>query len=155
MLKDAQETKKKQLEAQQNLMEQTARYSCVLLESLEIMEELIEKHMIEFQSEKYVLTQQSLKVQADALLLKIKSLYLEVLNETYTKETVPALKTISKHLDKQSEQVRSEIQSSRARINRYESVGQEFNNIVSEYTSLREAFKQKKWTLDKLKSYCP
>lgn len=147
--------REKKLEMQQTVMEQTTRYLCVLLESLEIMKELIEKHMIDFQSDKYLVTQQSLKVQADALLLKIKSLYLEVLNETYTKDTVPALKTISKQLDKQVEQVKGEMQNSRARVNRYESVGQEFNNIVSEYTNLREAFKQKKWTLDKLKSYCP
>lgn len=68
------------------------KYVSTLLESLKIMENLVEKHIIEIQMEQYATNTESLKVQCDALLLKIKSLYLEILIETYTK-------VLSKYID--------------------------------------------------------
>lgn len=142
-------------ENDQILKEQYTKYTSTLLESLQIMENLLQKHMIEIQNEQHVSKCESLEVQCDALYLKIKSLNLEILCETYTKETVPALKKIHKELVAKAEHVENDIRASQARLNRYESVGQEFNNIVNEYSKLRDAIKQKKWTLEKLKSYCP
>lgn len=137
------------------LKEQYTKYISTLLESLKIMEDLLNKHMLEIQKEQYYLRSESIQVHCDALYLKIKSLRLEILCETYTKETVLALKKISKEMEAKSDQIENDIQSSKVRLSRYESVGQDFNCIVNEYSKLREAIKQKKWTLDKLKSYCP
>lgn len=142
-------------ENHQTLKEQYTKYTSTLLESLQIMENLLLKHIIEIQKEQYASKSESLEVQCDALYLKIKSLHLEILCETYTKDTIPALKKISKEMETKSEQVENEIRASKARLNRYESVGQDFNCIVNEYSKLQEAIKQKKWTLNKLKSYCP
>lgn len=119
------------------------------------MEDLLLKQILEIQKEQYASRSESIAVQCDALYLKIKSLYLEIMCETYTKETVMALQKIHKELEKKGEQTEKDIQASKARLNRYETVGQDFNSIVNEYSKLREVLKQKKWTLDKLKSYCP
>lgn len=140
-------------ENDKTLKEQYTKYTTTLLESLQIMENLLQKHVIEIQNEQNVSRSQSLEVQCDALYLKIKSLHLEILCETYNKETVPALKKISKELEAKSEQTENDIRASRLRLNRYESVGQDFNCIVNEYGKLRETIRQKKWTLDKLQSY--
>ena len=142
-------------ENHQTLKEQYTKYTSTLLESLQIMENLLQKHIIEIQKEQYDSKRESLEVQCDALCLKIKSLHLEILCETYSKDTLPALKKISKEMETKGEQVENEIREAKARLNRYESVGQDFNCIVNEYSKLREAIKQKKWTLEKLKSYCP
>lgn len=152
-LKAAENLKKTMEENDQALKEQYTKYTTTLLESLQIMENLLQKHMIEIQNEQNVSQSESLEVQCDALYLKIKSLHLEILCETYTKETVPALKKISKELEAKSEQTENEIRASRLRLNRYESVGHDFNCIVNEYGKLRETIKQKKWTLEKLQSY--
>lgn len=154
-LEELENQKKAQEEYETAMKENYFKYITTLLESLKIMENLVEKHIIEIQLEQYATNTESLKVQCDALLLKIKSLYLEILVETYTKETIPALKKISLELTKQTQEVEGEIQASRLRLNRYESVGPEFNAVVNEYSQLRETIKQKKWTLEKLKSYCP
>lgn len=143
------------VEDDQILREQFTKYISTLLDSLAIMEELVEKHMLEIQMEQHSNQAEWLTVHCDALLLKIKSLHLEILCETYTKDTVPALKKIAHDLETSAEQVEGEIQASRARLNRYESVGQGFTDIVKEYGQLRETLKQKKWALDKLKTYCP
>jgi len=136
------------------MKEQQSKYTSTLLESLLIMEELVEKHLIEVQSEQYNVKGQSLQVQCDALLLKIKSLHMDILLETYTKDTIPALMKISKEQKTSAEQIESEFQSSKARLNRYESVGNDFNNLVEEYGQLKEMIKQKKWTIEKLQKYC-
>jgi len=151
--KDKQQKKVKE----ENLLmmkEQQSKYTSTLLESLAIMEELVEKHLIEFQSEQYNTKGQSLQVQCDALLLKIKSLHMDILCETYTKDTIPALIKISSEQITCAEQTESEFQSSKVRLNRYESVGNDFNNLVDEYSQLKEMIKQKKWTLEKLQKYC-
>lgn len=137
------------------LMEQYSKYTSILLESLKILEELIKKHLLEFQKEQYASKCESLEVQCDALLLKVKSLHLEILCETYTKETISALRKISKEMETKQEKIEKDITASKCQLHRYESVGQDFNSIVNEYSQLREAIKQKKWTLEKLKSYCP
>ena len=152
-LKASESIKKTMEENDKTLKEQYTKYTTTLLESLQIMENLLQKHVIEIQNEQNVSRSQSLEVQCDALYLKIKSLHLEILCETYTKETVPALKKISKELEAKSEQTENDIRASRLRLNRYESVGQDFNCIVNEYGKLRETIKQKKWTLKKLQSY--
>lgn len=147
--------KKSQLENEQILQQQYSKYMSTLLESLKIMENLIKKHMMDIQMKEYEAKSDWLQVQCDALLLKIKSLHLEILCETYTKDTVPALRKILKDLEARQEQVDKETQECRGRLSRYESVGQDFNDIVKEYSQLREAIKSKKWTLEKLKSYRP
>jgi len=136
------------------MKEQLSKYTSTLLESLVIMEDLVEKHLIEFQSEQYSTKGQSLQVQCDALLLKIKSLHMDILCETYTKDTIPALFKISNELITSAEQTESEFQSSKVRLNRYESVGTDFSNLVDEYSQLKEMIKQKKWTIEKLQKYC-
>ena len=141
-------------EKKHNLKEKRSKYTSTLLDSLQIMEELVQKQLIHLQSEQYQVNGQWIKVQCDALLLKIKALHLEILCETYNKETSPALHTISKQLSANMEQTAADIQASKARLNRYESVGQDFNQLVAEYAQIKEAIKQKKWTLEKLKTYC-
>jgi len=154
-LDESNNKKKAQFEESLALREAHSKYMSTLLESLKIMEEILQKHVMEIQMEQYSNQSQWLQIQCDALLLKIKSLNLEIMCETYTKDTVPALRKILKDLEARSEQVESETQAARARISRYESVGHDFNEIVKEYSQLREAIKSKKWTLEKLKSYCP
>lgn len=87
-----QNQKKAQEEHETLMKEHHFKYVSTLLESLKIMENLVEKHIIEIQMEQYATNTESLKVQCDALLLKIKSLYLEILIETYTK-------VLSKYID--------------------------------------------------------
>ncbi|XP_032791809.2 HAUS augmin-like complex subunit 4 [Daphnia magna] len=135
------------------LKEQYTKYTTILLESLHIMENLLQEHMVDGENRRNIAKSESLEVQCDALYLKIKSLHLEILYETYTEQTVPALKKISKEVETKSEQIENEIRASQLRLNRYKSVGEEFNCLVKEYSKLREAIKQKRWTLDKLKSY--
>lgn len=135
------------------LKEQYTKYTTILLESLQIMENLLQEHLIGSEIRRSVAKSESLEVQCDALYLKIKSLHLEILFETYTEETVPALKKISKELETKFDQIENEIRASRVRLSRYKSVGEDFNCLVKEYSKLREAIKQKKWTLEKLESY--
>ena len=79
---------------------------------------------------------------------------MDILCETYTKDTIPALFKISNELITSAEQTESEFQSSKVRLNRYESVGTDFSNLVDEYSQLKEMIKQKKWTIEKLQKYC-
>ena len=145
----------KELEVKmQNSREQHAKCTTTLLESLNLMEDLLKQQLLNMQHDQYQVNGQHLKAQVDALVLKIRSLHLEILCETYNKDTIPALSMISKQLMASANETRSEIESCRTRLERYQSVGKDFNNLVQEYRQIKEAIQQKKWTLDKLKSYC-
>lgn len=146
--------KKANEEKQCSVKEQRSKCVSTLLDSLLILEELLTKHLLELQCDQYQINGQWIKIQCDALLLKIKALHLEVLCETYNKETTPALHCIAQQLSHNIDQSKDDVETSKAHLSRYESVGQDFNLLVDEYGKLREAIKQKKWTLEKLKSYC-
>ena len=117
-LEELENQKKAQEEYEAAMKENYFKYITTLLEGLKIMENLVEKHIIEIQIEQYATNTESLKVQCDALLLKIKSLYLEILVETYTKETLPALKKISSELTKQTQEKQSNKRSGHLKSSR-------------------------------------
>ncbi|XP_052815256.1 HAUS augmin-like complex subunit 4 [Mya arenaria] len=149
------ENDKLQLEEnKRQLKEDTAKkekqfevYYQTLLDSLHLLEVLISKYKLGKQLEKDTINSEWLYAKCDAMSLKIKMVELQILTETYTVDTVQSLKKIRQHLDgAYKEADREKLQREQA-VRSYESVGNGFEQIVTEFGQLKQELENKQWAL--------
>lgn len=74
----------------------------------------------------------------------------QYLTETYTAETVPALKKIRGYLETACRQALDEYENSLKKLQEYESIGLGFDDLVNEYASILNEIKEKTWALNEL-----
>jgi len=92
-----------------------------------------------------------LSAKCEALVLKLKCLELEILNATYTRESVAALRKIRNRLTEQTKEVQSELLNLKATLEQYQQCGPEFSELVREYARLQKEIEGKKWALSELR----
>lgn len=134
-------------EDQRKKEKQFTAYYQVLLDSLHLMQSLISKYKLGQQLEKDTITAEWLYAKCDAMCLKIKIVELQILCDTYTIETLDSLRIIRKKLEeahKDSEKEKVHVEQA---IKAYECLGQEFDQIVSEFGKFKDELENKQWAL--------
>jgi len=141
------------LEGLKKQVEQVNRqHRQLLAQVLENLETLV-THYYAGSKEKYHMAIVNYMVEKSrALQLKLKLLEMEILNSTYTKESVAAMKKIGRKLEEKTAAVTEEIESLQTKLVQYKLAGPEFNTIVTEYARLQKEIEGKKWALDKFGS---
>jgi len=92
-----------------------------------------------------------MSAKCEALVLKLKCLELEILNATYTRESVAALRKIRSRLTDQTKEVQSELLNLKSTLEQYNQCGPEFSELVREYARLQKEIEGKKWALSELR----
>ena len=90
--------------------------------------------------------------KCEALELKLKCLELEILNATYTKDSVAALRKVKNRLMDQMANAQKELLDLSSTLEQYSKCGPEFCEIVKEYARLRKEIEGKKWALGELRN---
>jgi len=125
-------------------------YYKTLLESLEVLERLITRHRLSAQKEKDKITGEYLMARCDALCLKVRQHELSILCDTYQQQNVQALTAIENSVNKTLGNSESEYSQVKQSLQTYEGVGQGFDEIVQEFTRLREEIDNKTWAMREL-----
>ncbi|XP_033755196.1 HAUS augmin-like complex subunit 4 [Pecten maximus] len=125
-------------------------YYKTLIESLELLEEVVSKHRFQNQTEQNTVTTEWLVGRCDGLCLKIRLLEMQVLCDTYTKDTVKALHSVRDHLDTNFRDSDKEFHHISQALRSYESVGMGFDELVEEFRKLKEEKDNKQWALAEL-----
>ena len=94
-----------------------------------------------------------MSAKCEALVLKLKCLELEILNATYTRESVAALRKIRSRLSEQTKEVQSELLNLKSTLEQYNQCGPEFGDIVREYARLQKEIEGKKWAPSALREW--
>lgn len=146
------EEKKLLKKERQNKDRQFSLYYQTLLDSLELIEQLISRHKLQNQAEHDTVTTEWLVARCDGLCLKIRLMELQILCDTYTKETVKALSKVREHLDVAMKEKRKEYTHATEALKSYESVGMGFDDLVEQYKILKEEIENKQWALNELQN---
>merc|ERR1712226_178792 len=96
-----------------------------------------------------------LGAKAEALVLKLKCLELEILNATYTNDSVAAIRIIRSRLTKLLEESEEELVTLRSTLSQYQAAGPDFAPIVLEYARLQKEIEGKRWALNELRGTEP
>ncbi|XP_078688541.1 HAUS augmin-like complex subunit 4 isoform X1 [Branchiostoma floridae x Branchiostoma belcheri] len=128
------------------------QYYQILLQTLESLERIVKHHRLKSQLDNNNIISEWLVQRFDAMELKIKVVESQVLCDTYTADTVAALKQIRRHLDPTPYD--SEYTQSVQQLQAYRSVGMGFDSLVQEYGQLQEAIQNKQWGLTELQKTC-
>jgi len=91
-----------------------------------------------------------LGAKAEALVLKLKCLEFEILNATYTKDSVAAVRIIRSRLTRMLEDLEEELVTLRSTLSQYQAAGPDFSVIVMEYARLQKEIEGKRWALNEL-----
>ncbi|XP_041375910.1 HAUS augmin-like complex subunit 4 [Gigantopelta aegis] len=127
-------------------------YFQTLVDSLKILVEITKKYCLQGQSEFDTHTSNWLVTKCDAMCLKVKLLELEVLCDTYTAESIEALRVIKSHLKTAMDSTEKDYSNKCQTLKAFEAVGMGFDRLVEEYTVLRGELENKRWALSELKN---
>ncbi|XP_061163614.1 HAUS augmin-like complex subunit 4 [Saccostrea echinata] len=152
------ESQKRKLEEDKHQLErlyivrekQFQTYYQTLLDSLHLLEELISKYRLQSQAEHDTVSSEWLVAKCDGLCLKIKLVELQILCDTYTMETTKALLKIKETLHSAKEEADKSKTYVTKTLQTYESLGSEFDELVTEYQRLKEEIDNKEWALSEL-----
>lgn len=92
-----------------------------------------------------------MNAKCEALVLKLRCLELEILNATYTRESIAALRKIRNRLTEQMKEAQSELLNLKTTLEQYHQCGPEFSELVREYARLQKEIEGKKWALSELR----
>ncbi|CAD5117401.1 DgyrCDS6174 [Dimorphilus gyrociliatus] len=85
-----------------------------------------------------------IRTRSEALHLKMKLTEMELVLDTYSSQSIEALKCISSRLNNQVDARSHEIDNLTTKIQAYENVGGEFDSLVKQYVTLVEDMQDKK-----------
>uniref|UniRef100_A0A8C0A5X1 HAUS augmin like complex subunit 4 n=1 Tax=Bos mutus grunniens TaxID=30521 RepID=A0A8C0A5X1_BOSMU len=146
---------KSQQEEQMVLLEKkSATYSQVLLRCLALLQRLLQEHRLKTQSELDRINAQYLEIKCSAMILKLRMEELKILSDTYTAEKVEVHRLIRDRLEGAIRLQEQDMEKSRQVLNTYEVLGEEFDKLVKEYTQLKQAAENKRWTLQEFNKAC-
>eukprot|EP00741_Cyanophora_paradoxa_P007334 tig00001107_g7094.t1 len=91
-----------------------------------------------------------LEAKCDITALKLTVVKNQYRVDTYTKETVPALRRIRTLLNERLQRARDAHEGASQRLSQFEGIGSEFRALVDEYTQLQESLEHQEFALESL-----
>ncbi|ELU12924.1 hypothetical protein CAPTEDRAFT_198726 [Capitella teleta] len=144
----------REIKKEQSIQEtQYSEYYQNLLRSLSLLESLVKNRRLKSQVESDEVSTLWLTTRCDALCLKIKIFELQILCDTYHEGTVQALRKIRGEIDRAIHSTEYDLKQVDQTLAAYEAVGSGFDNLVQEYTRLKDEIDNKKWALRELKQH--
>jgi len=113
---------------------------------------LINKHYTSSKLQSTSVQVQYMRAKCETLRLKIKSLEMEVINTTYNKEAIKAIKLVRTRLLEKIQRTEAELSTLGNRISQYRGISSEFGDLVKEYAKVLKKIEEKKWALRELNS---
>ncbi|XP_057642846.1 HAUS augmin-like complex subunit 4 [Chionomys nivalis] len=129
------------------LEKKRAAYSQTLLRCLTLLQRLLQEHRLKTQSELDRINAQYLEVKCSAMILKMRMEEVKVLSDTYSAEKVEVHRLIRDRLEGAIRLQEQDMEKSRLVLKTYEVLGEDFENLVKEYTQLKQATENKRWAL--------
>lgn len=129
------------------LEKKRAAYAQVLLRCLTLLQRLLQEPRLKTQSEIDRINAQYLEVKCGAMILKLRMEELKILSDTYSAEKVEVHRLIRNRLEGAIHLQKQDLEKSRQVLNTYEVLGEEFDQLVKEYTQLKQAIENKRWAL--------
>ncbi|CAL1540088.1 unnamed protein product [Lymnaea stagnalis] len=124
-----------------------------LLESLSVLDTMINDFKLGHQAEIDDAKVEFLTARCEGLCLKVRLTHQRVLCDTYTADAVKALKKIGDHLHAAIKQMEAELTATSHSLQTYHAVGPEFRKVVQEYTRLKKDIEIRQWGLQELKKH--
>lgn len=128
----------------------TLKYLEVLMQSFTVLEKLISEYKLRLQSENDKTNVKCLTVRCQTSQLKLRSIELQLLCDTYTAETTRALKQIKNHLNEKQTECERELNTLTKALELYQSIGFGFDQLVAEFAHLMAEHENKMWALQEL-----
>ena len=113
---------------------------------------LVNTHICSTKAKNNLITVKYLCAKCEALGLKLKCIESEILNATYTRESITALKKIRARLLEITEDTQNKISKVKTTLDQYYQCGPEFSELVKEYARLQKEIEGKNWALSELRN---
>ncbi|KAM3940319.1 HAUS augmin-like complex subunit 4 [Leptodactylus fuscus] len=137
------------------LEKQQEIYPCVLLRCLSLLRQAASNLRLQAQSDIDKMNAEYLETKSNALYLKLRMEELQVLTDTYTPEKVEVHKHIRSSLEAAVKSEKTELSASKQILASYEFLGTQFEELVQEYTCLRDKIKDNRWAIQELSKTLP
>eukprot|EP01119_Soliformovum_irregulare_P018822 TRINITY_DN5843_c0_g1_i1.p1 TRINITY_DN5843_c0_g1~~TRINITY_DN5843_c0_g1_i1.p1 ORF type:complete len:338 (+),score=81.66 TRINITY_DN5843_c0_g1_i1:8-1021(+) len=145
-------------EVRESIRSETASFEAIFWESFHLTEEflrtisiVVEKGQLQHQFKSDEITSRWLQSRFSTMQKKLDVLRYQLLNETYTPDTVAALTLIHQHLDSTFKKALEDREDVTKRVGQYGDVGMGFEDLAKEYGELLKRIEDKKWTIEQLK----
>ncbi|KAK7114231.1 HAUS augmin-like complex subunit 4 [Littorina saxatilis] len=125
-------------------------YFQTLLDSLGMLEQNVKEYRLGKQSRNNNITAESHAARCDAMCLKIRYVEMQILCDTYTAETVAALKKIKQEIKGASERKEKDRDRVNLALRAYTSVGYGFDELAEEYGRLKQELENKEFALKQI-----
>eukprot|EP01102_Stenamoeba_stenopodia_P001620 TRINITY_DN1145_c0_g1_i1.p2 TRINITY_DN1145_c0_g1~~TRINITY_DN1145_c0_g1_i1.p2 ORF type:complete len:210 (-),score=63.16 TRINITY_DN1145_c0_g1_i1:62-691(-) len=125
-------------------------YFKLLAKTLDLTVEMLREYRIKQQYECDQIACKWLQERCKTMVLKLRVLKNQFLCDTYTPETVSALKKVKNQLELAKRDAVQEHERVLVKLQEYSSIGMGFDAIVKQYTGLLEEMKNKQWALNEL-----
>jgi len=119
------------------------------------LDQLINKHYKGSKLESTSVQVQYMRAKCETLRLKIKCLEMEIINSTYNKESIKAIKLVRTRLLEKIQKRESDLTDLENRIAQYRGVSTEFSDVVKQFAKILKQIEEKKWALRELNSAPP
>ncbi|KAM4049582.1 HAUS augmin-like complex subunit 4 [Anomaloglossus baeobatrachus] len=145
----------KHAEMEALLEKQMEFYPSVLFRCLLLLRQAASNLRLQAQSDIDKINVEYLETKSSALFLKLRMEELQVLTDTYTPEKVEVHKYIRSSLEAAVKSEKTELAASKQILASYEFLGTEFEEMVQEYTRLRDKIKDNRWAIQELSKTLP
>ncbi|XP_075685046.1 HAUS augmin-like complex subunit 4 [Rhinoderma darwinii] len=130
-------------------------YPAVLLRCLSLLRQAASDLRLQAQSDIDRMNAEYLEAKTNALFLKLRMEELQVLTDTYTPEKVKVHRYIRSTLEAAVKSQKTELSASSQILASYEFLGTKFEELVQEYTRLRDKIKDNCWAIQELSKTLP
>lgn len=137
------------------LERQQEMYPHVLLRCLSLLRQAASDLRLQAQSEIDCKNAEYLEAKSNALFLKLRVEELQVLTDTYSPEKVDVHKYIRSSLEAAVKTEKNELAASKQILSSYEFLGTKFEELVQEYTRLKDKIKDNRWAIQELSKTLP
>ncbi|XP_039618614.1 HAUS augmin-like complex subunit 4 [Polypterus senegalus] len=135
------------------LQKQTHCYLNKLLACLNILQTLILVHRLQTQNELDRKKTQYLEAKCQIMILKIRMEMVKLQMDIYTPKKIAVHRTIRNTLESALMSEKMEHESLERKLSSFEILGQDFEALVKEYSTLRQSIENKKWALQEFSQY--
>ncbi|KAM9329587.1 HAUS augmin-like complex subunit 4 [Gastrophryne carolinensis] len=138
-----------------SLAKQQEMYPHVLLRCLYLLRQAASDLRLQAQSDIDRMNAEYLEAKSNALFLKLRMEELQVLTDTYTPEKIDIHRHIRSNLEAAVKTEKNELAASKQILASYEFLGAKFEELVQEYTRLRDKIKDNRWAVQELSKSVP
>ncbi|KAG2469684.1 HAUS4 protein, partial [Polypterus senegalus] len=124
-----------------------------LLACLNILQTLILVHRLQTQNELDRKKTQYLEAKCQIMILKIRMEMVKLQMDIYTPKKIAVHRTIRNTLESALMSEKMEHESLERKLSSFEILGQDFEALVKEYSTLRQSIENKKWALQEFSQY--